>query len=125
MCVLSMLSCVHAEVVLDMLKLLHGIPEITPPLCQGYLMPKRYADIATNLLLHPNAKNTPRVAQPVKRFPLFRARLSVEEITYGELKYNIIPIVHAGAGQLLHLKWACPMLGIYGGGRREGRRREK
>ena len=37
------------------------------------------------------------------------------EIWYGELKYNIIQILHARAGKLPHLKWACLMLGIYGG----------
>ena len=96
-------------------KLLHGIPEITPPIRQGFLMRKRCAQTSQNLLLHSNAENTPRDAHPIQRFPIFRARVSVEEITSGELKYNIIPILHARAGKLLHLKGACLMLGIYGG----------
>ena len=75
-------------------KLLHGIQEITPPVRQGFSMPKRFAQITPNILLHLNAEITPRSAHPVQRFPLFRAPLSVEEITYGELKYNIIPIIH-------------------------------
>ena len=76
-------------------------------------MPKRSPQITPNMLLHSNAEITPRNAHPVQRFPILRAPLSVEEITYGELKYNIIPIIHARAGKLLHLKWACLMLRIY------------
>ena len=99
----------------DWQKLLHGIQEITPPVRQGFPMPKRCAQITPKILLHSNDEITPRNAHPVQRFPIFRAPISVEEITYGELKYNIIPIIHAQAGKLLHLKWACLMLGIYGG----------
>ena len=96
-------------------KLLHGTRGITPPIRQGFRMPKQCAPTTHNLLLHSNAEITPRVAHPVQCFPLFRAHLSVEEIMFGELKYNIIPILHTRAGKLPHLKWACLMLGIYGG----------
>ena len=105
-------KCTHVP---DRRKLPHGILEITPPVCQGSLMPKRFAQRAQNLLPHSNAKNTPRVDHSVQCFPLFRAPLSVGEIMFGELKYNIIPIVHTRAGKLPHLKWTCLMLGIYGG----------
>ena len=100
----------------DWQKLLHGILEITPPVRQGFPMPKRLAQITQKILFHSKAENTPRNAHPVQRFPIFCVRISVEEIIYGELKYNIIPIVHARACKLLHLKWACLMLGIYGEG---------
>ena len=108
----SQTKCTHVP---GRRKLPHGILEITPPMCQRFLMPKRCAQPAPNLLPHSNAKNTPRVAHPVQCFPLFRAPLAVGELMFGELKYNIIPIVHTRAGKLPHLKWTCPMLGIYGG----------
>ena len=96
-------------------KLFHGIQDIIPPVCQRFPMPKRSAQITSNILLHSNAEITPRNAHPVHCFPILRASFSVEEIMHGELKYNIIPIIHARARKLLHLKWACLMLGIYGG----------
>ena len=105
-------KCTHVP---DRRKLPHGILEITPPMCHRFRMPKRCKQPAPNLLPHSNAKNTPRVAHPVQCFPLFHAPLAVGEITFGELEYNIIPIVHARAGKLPHLRWACLMLGIYGG----------
>ena len=46
---------------------------------------------------------------------MFRVRLSVEEITFVELKYNNIPIGDSRPGKLLHRKWTYLTLGIYGG----------
>ena len=87
-------------------KLLHGDFEITPPIRQGILMSKRTASTSRNLLLRVSADITPRTSQSVQRFPLFRARLSVEEITFVELKYNNIPIGDTRPGKLLRRKWA-------------------